>query len=168
MTSPVTDGQATVPAETTPAALAPPPDAGSSTPRWRRRAVLPRALVMLVGAGAAVLVLAGVRSVAWLVGPAFLALIIVIALSPVQSWLRRHSWPAWLTTLVLVLLVVGVLVVFALVVVVSLARLAGLLEQNAGRADDLQSSLASSLSSLGVQPGQLQDAISQVDPAKVV
>jgi predicted PurR-regulated permease PerM len=123
---------------------------------------------MLLGAGAAVLVLAGVRSVAWLIGPAFLALIIVIALSPVQNWLRRHNWPAWLTTLVLVLLVVGVLVGFGLVVVVSLAKLAGLLEQNAGNAQDLKNSLASSLSSFGVQPGQLQDAISQVDPAKVV
>ena len=48
---------------------------------------------MLLGAGAAVLVLAGVRSIAWLIGPAFLALIIVIALSPVQTWLRRHHWP---------------------------------------------------------------------------
>src|SRR3954466_4860228 len=164
MTSPVTDGQATIPAPPP----TPSPDEASSAPRSRRRPILPRALVMLLGAGAAVLVLAGVRSVAWLIGPAFLALIIVIALSPVQSWLRRHNWPAWLTTLVLVLLVVGVLVVFGLVVVVSLAKLAGLLQQNAGRADDLQSSLASSLSSLGVQPGQLQDAISQVNPAKVV
>jgi AI-2 transport protein TqsA len=90
---------------------------------------------MLLGAGAAVLVLAGVRSIAWLVGPAFLALIIVIALSPVQSWLRRHNWPAWLTTLVLVVLVVGLLVVLSLVVVVSLARLAALLPQYADRAD---------------------------------
>src|SRR4051794_13984543 len=168
MTSPVTDGQATVPAATTPAALAPPPDAASSTPRWRRRAVLPRALVMLLGAGAAVLVLAGVRSVAWLIGPAFLALMIVIALSPVQTWLRRHGWPGWLTTLVLVLLAVGVLVVFGLVVVVSLAKLATLLQDDAGRSQDLQDSLASSLTRFGVQPEQLQDALSTVNPAKVV
>ena len=67
---------------------------------------------MLLGAGAAVLVLAGVRATAWLIGPAFLALIVVIALYPVQAWLRRHNWPDWLTTLVLVLLVVGVLASF--------------------------------------------------------
>jgi AI-2 transport protein TqsA len=129
---------------------------------------MPRALVMLVGAGAAVLVLGGLRAIAWLIGPAFLALIIVIALSPVQSYLRRHNWPAGLTTLVLVLLVVGVLVVFALVVVVSLARLAALLPQYADRADQLLQSLANSLAQFGVAPGQLQDAVSQVSPAKVV
>src|SRR3954447_8106703 len=142
MTSPVTDGQATIPAPPP----TPPPDEASVARRLRRRPILPRALVMLLGAGAAVLVLAGVRSVAWLIGPAFLALIIVIALSPVQNWLRRHNWPAWLTTLVLVLLVVGVLVAFGLVVVVSLAKLAGVLQQNTGNAEDLEKSLASSLS----------------------
>src|SRR3954451_12378382 len=165
MTSRVTDAQAPVPAQ--PASAASPPDAAPSTPRWRRP-VLPRALVMLLGAGAAVLVLAGVRSVAWLIGPAFLALMIVIALSPVQTWLRRHGWPGWLTTLVLVLLAVGVLVLFGLVVVVSLAKLATLLQDDAGRSQDLQNSLASSLSSFGVQPEQLQDALSTVNPAKVV
>ncbi len=123
---------------------------------------------MLVGAGAAVLVLGGIRATAWLIGPAFLALVIVIALSPVQSWLRRHNWPAWLTTLVLVLLVVGVLVAFSLVVIVSLARLATLLPQYADRAAQLLQSLARSLAQFGVGPDQLQDAVGNVSPEKVV
>src|SRR3954447_20596212 len=127
MTSPVTHEQGTAPSPPAPAAQ--PPDAVSSAPRWRRRAVLPRALVILLGAGAAVLVLAGVRSVAWLIGPIFLALIIVIALKPVQTWLLRRGWPAWVTTLVLIVLVTGVLVVLGLVFVVSIARLAALVPQ---------------------------------------
>src|SRR3954451_25011467 len=170
MTTPAPAGQAEVPVQAAPAVTPP----GASRPaarrstarrsttrrqttRRQRSPLLPRALVMLLGAGAAVLVLGGVRATAWLIGPAFLALMIVIALSPVQSWLRRKGWPAWLTTLVLVLLVLGVLVVFALVVVVSLARLAGLLGQYTDRADDLQNALASSLTKFGVEPGQLQD-----------
>jgi AI-2 transport protein TqsA len=92
----------------------------------------------------------------------------VIALSPVQSWLRRHNWPAWLTTLVLVVLVVGLLVALSLVVVVSLARLAALLPQYADRADQLLRSLAGSLATYGVGPDQLQGAVSSVSPAKVV
>jgi AI-2 transport protein TqsA len=123
---------------------------------------------MLLGAGAAVLVLAGLRSVAWLIGPAFLALIVVIAIYPVQTWLRRKGWPGWLTTLVLVLLVVGVLVVLGLVIVVSLAKLAALIPQYADSASSLQASLQSSLKSFGVDPKQLQDAVSKVNPAKVV
>src|SRR3954452_17569428 len=91
------------------------------------RPVVPRAVVTLVGWAAGFLILAGVYFTAWLVGPVFLALIIVIAVSPVQSWLLRHGWPSWLTTLVLVVLVIGLLLLFALVIVVSIAQLAALL-----------------------------------------
>src|SRR3954451_7457247 len=42
------------------------------------------------------------------------------------------------------------------------------LKEHAGRADEIQNSLGSRLSSFGVRSGPLQDAISQVDPAKVV
>ena len=52
---------------------------------------------MLVGDAAGFLVLGGIYFTAWLVGPVFLALIIVIAISPVQSWLLRRGWPGWLT-----------------------------------------------------------------------
>ena len=48
----------------------------------RERPAFPRAVVMLVGWAAGFLVLAGIYFTAWLVGPAFLALIIVIAISP--------------------------------------------------------------------------------------
>jgi len=123
---------------------------------------------MLLGAGAAVLVLGGIRVTAWLIAPAFLALVVVIALYPVQAWLRRHNWPAWLTTPALVLLVIGLVVSFLLVIVVSLARLAELLPQYADRADQLLASVAGSLSGFGVEPGQLQEAVSAVSPAQVV
>jgi predicted PurR-regulated permease PerM len=123
---------------------------------------------MLLGAGAAVLVLAGVRATAWLIGPMFLALMVVIAFYPVQARLRRSNWPEWLTTLVLVLLVVGVLASFVLVVIVSLAQLAGLLPQYADRADDLLQSLSAALSGLGAPAGQLDDAVSSISPDNVV
>jgi predicted PurR-regulated permease PerM len=132
------------------------------------RPAFPRAVVMLVGWASGFLVLAGVSFTAWLVCPALLALIIVIAISPVQSWLRRRGWPGWLTTLVLVVLVVGLLVLFAVVLVVSIARLATLLPQYADRADELLRSLAGSLEQFGVEPGQLQEAVGSIDPAKLV
>ena len=148
--------------------MTPPPVGLSTGTPPDPRPLLPRALVMLLGAAAAVLVLGGIRATAWLIGPAFLALVIVVALSPVQGWLRRHHWPAWLTTLVLVLLVIGLLAVLAVVLVVSLAQLATLLPQYADRADQLLESLAGSLADFGVAPGQLRDAVDGVSPAKVV
>jgi AI-2 transport protein TqsA len=61
-----------------------------------------------------------------------------------------------------------VLASFVVVVIVSLAQLAALLPQYADRADELLASLASSLSSFDVAPGQLEEAVSAISPAKVV
>ena len=146
------------------------PPAGAPAPDRPRgdRPVLPRGLVIALGAASAVLILAGIRSVAWLIGPVFLALMIVIAIAPVQNALLRRGWPAWLSTLVLVLLVTGVLVVFAVVLVISIARLAALVPQYADQADKTLQSIESSLQGFGVQPSQLKNAVSSIDPAKLV
>ena len=46
---------------------------------------LPRALSLLLGGAAAVIIVAGVKAVAWLVAPSFLALVLVIVVYPVQD-----------------------------------------------------------------------------------
>ena len=66
------------------------------------------------------------------------------------------------------MLVVGLLLLFAVVIVVSIARLAALLPQYADHSDDLMQSLAASLQQFGVEPGQLKEAVSSIDPAKLV
>jgi AI-2 transport protein TqsA len=144
------------------------PQETSPSSRRPERPVLPRAFVMLVGCAAGFLVLGGIYLTAWLVGPLFLALMIVIAISPVQSALLRRGWPGWLTTLVLVVLVVGLLLLFAVVIIVSIARLAALLPTYSDQASSLMTSLSKSLEKFGVEPGQLQKAVSSIDPAKLV
>ncbi|GAA3795712.1 MULTISPECIES: AI-2E family transporter [Amycolatopsis] len=127
------------------------------------RDLLPRALVVLLGAAAVVVVVAGVRAAGWLVGPVFTALVIVIAVSPVQDRLRRRGWPAWLTTTVLVILVYGVLALLTLGIVVSLARLAGLVPQYTGQAAEVVRDASVGLSRLGIGPDQLRAAAESLD-----
>lgn len=92
---------------------------------------MPRALTILLGAAAAVVVVAGLRAIAWLVAPAALAGLIVIAISPVHRWLRGRGAPRWLATASVVALVYAVLGAIAVTVVVSGARLAGMLPEYA-------------------------------------
>ena len=132
------------------------------------RGALPRALVVLLGAAATVVIVAGVRGIAWLIGPVFMALIIVIAVAPVQSWLRRRGWPGWATTVVLVLLVFAIMLALALGIVVSIARLATELPQYASKADALVASAKTQLAGLGVGPEQLQQAASSLDIGNLV
>src|SRR4051794_7723347 len=57
---------------------------------------IPRWFLLVAGLAAATVAVAGLRAVAWLVGPVLLALVVVVAIAPVQSWLQRHGTPRWL------------------------------------------------------------------------
>ncbi|GEL19782.1 AI-2E family transporter [Pseudonocardia asaccharolytica] len=128
---------------------------------------LPRGLVVLLGAAAGVIVVAGMMAVSWLLGPVFLALVIVIAISPVQAWARRHGWPGWLSTLLLVILVYGVILSLVLVMVVSVAQLASLLPQYANQAQAMFTSVTEELHRLGIDPSTAKTAASSADLNKL-
>jgi AI-2 transport protein TqsA len=84
----------------------------------------PRALSVLVGLAALTIALAGLRGVAGIVGPAFLALVLIITVYPVRIWLVDHKVPGWLASLILLLSVYLVMVLVTLALVISVGRLA--------------------------------------------
>ncbi|MFD8497679.1 AI-2E family transporter [Amycolatopsis sp. NPDC059657] len=129
---------------------------------------LPRCLVLLLGTASAVVTVAGLKAMAWLIAPVLLALVIVIVLSPVHKYLREHGFRTWAATLVLVLLIYGILVAFSLVVIVSLAKLAALVPQYTDRVRALATTAADAAGRLGVRPGGLREAASSMDLGKVL
>lgn len=134
----------------------------------RMRAGVPRALVILIGAASTVVILAGVRQVAWLIGPVFLAMVIVITANPVQTWLRRHGWPRWLAALALMIVVYAVLLGLFAVVIVSIAELATVLPQYAAQANGAVQKAIDALGKAGVGRDQMRDVASSVDVSKLV
>jgi AI-2 transport protein TqsA len=129
--------------------------------------VIPRGLAVLLGLAAAVVVAAGVRSLAWLIGPTFLALIIVIALAPVHARLRARGWPGWSATLVLASAVYATVLALAFAVLISLARLATALPEYAPRGTDVAGSVTSLLQRFGVGPEELRRVIESLDLGKI-
>ena len=129
---------------------------------------LPRALTVLLATAAAVVVCAGIQASAWLVGPVFLALVIVITVHPVHAALVRAGLPSWAATTTLVLVVYGVLLVLAAVVVVSVARLATVLPSYGGEASALIDSAASTLAEFGVGVDQIRGLAASVNYGRVV
>lgn len=128
---------------------------------------LPRGLVVILGAAGLVVVFVGVRAMAWLIGPAFLALIIVIAVTPVQGWLRSKGWPGWASTLAVVLAVYAIVLSLALSIIVSIARLGTELPKYAGRGDGLVASLLAQLAKWGVGPEQIREVAGSLNIGKV-
>ena len=125
-------------------------------------------MLLLVGLAAATIAIAGLRAIAWLVAPVFLALVVVVALAPVQGWLRRIGVPRWLATTVLLVLVWAVLLAFVALLVVSAAQLAALLPDYADQAEVLINEVVAELNTAGLVSGQLSDLIEQIDYGQVV
>lgn len=129
---------------------------------------LPRALVVLLAAASVVIVVAGIAGVAWLVGPLFLALVIVITVHPVHGRLVRLGLPGWAASGVLLLCVYGVLLVLAGTIVVSAARLATVLPGYAAEANGLLSGVLGRLAEFGVGPEQLRALAASLDTSRLV
>jgi AI-2 transport protein TqsA len=129
---------------------------------------LPRWLLVLGGGAAATIALSGVRTLAWLIAPVLLALVIVVALMPVQRWLLRHGWPRWASATVLLLLVWTILLSFVALLVVSVAQLAAVLPDYAPEFNRLLASVQEDLNDAGVVSGQISDLVSQIDYGQLV
>jgi AI-2 transport protein TqsA len=130
--------------------------------------LVPRWLILVGGLAAATVAVAGLRSISWLLGPVLLALVVVIALAPVQSWLLRHGWPRWASATVLLVLVWGVLLAFVGLLVLSVAQLAALLPDYTGRATALLAELGRDLHRPGPLSGQLSGLVSRIDYTQLV
>ena len=139
-----------------------PSDAGGSG------AAFPRGVVILLGAAAAVVSVAGIYAASWLLGPLLLAFVIVLAVNPIQGWLRRRGWPAWAATLSLVVVIYGGLLVLSVFLVASVSQLAAVLSQNAGKSQQLVASLSAALTKVGIDPTQSARAAGDADLSKLV
>ena len=147
-------------AGTVPGAVAPDPlPSSGGLPRW---------LLLLLGGASATVAIAGLREISWLVAPILLALVVVIALAPVQSWLLRAGWPRWASATVLLVLVWTVLLGFVGLLVLSIAQLAALLPDYAGRAEVLIDGVVRDLNDAGVVSGQLSDLVQGIDYSQLV
>jgi AI-2 transport protein TqsA len=123
---------------------------------------LPRAFIVLVGAAAAVVVVAGMRGVADLLAPLFLALVLTVIAHPLRRWLDRWM-PSWCSSAVCIVVVYVGVVLFALAVVVSVARFGGLLPTYADEFQERVDSAVAWLGDLGVSEQQVEQAASSFD-----
>ena len=128
---------------------------------------VPRGVVILLGAAAAVIAVAGMFASSWLIGPLLLALIIVIAVTPIQGWLKRKGWPAWAATLSLVVVIYGSLLVLTVFLVASVSQLGAVLAQNAGKSQQLVAQVTAALKKVGIDPTAASSTAKTADLSKL-
>ncbi|WP_305092044.1 AI-2E family transporter [Prescottella sp. R16] len=129
---------------------------------------IPRGLIVLLAGAGAVVTIAGIKTFAGILGPVFLALMLTIAVQPVQGWVQRRGLPPWLGMLGALLAVNAIVVALIGALVVSAAQLASELPQYADTADELLDGLRSTLSGAGVSSDQIQNMLSGIDTGTIV
>ena len=129
---------------------------------------LPRGLIIVLGLAAGVVVAAGMHAVPNILGPVFLALVLVITVDPLRGMMIRRGAPRWLATLVLVIGMYAIIIGLMVAGIIGVARLASLLPQYA---DELQSELAGLktwLQGFGITQADVQQMLSSVDKSTIV
>ncbi|MBO2446687.1 AI-2E family transporter [Actinomadura barringtoniae] len=124
-------------------------------------------LVLMVGAAAAVLVLAGMKAASSFVAPAFLAMILTIAVSPLRNWLQRIGAPFWVCVAVPLVTVIVVLLALGAALAISAAQLASLLPGYSHQFNELVTDVTQQLARHGIDQDKLQSALSKLDPGQV-
>ncbi|MFL6062035.1 MAG: AI-2E family transporter [Marmoricola sp.] len=128
----------------------------------------PRALSVLVGLAALTIALAGLRGVAGIIGPAFLALVLIITVYPVRIWLVEHKVPGWLASLLLLLSVYLVMVLVTLALVISVGRLAVLVPHYSPQINGYIGDVSSWLQDRGVGKEQVDAIRSSINVGSLV
>jgi AI-2 transport protein TqsA len=128
----------------------------------------PFALTLLLVTTALTVTLAGVRSIADIVGPVFLALVITITLHPIRLWLERHGLPEWAASILMLLAACLLLFLLTLALIVSVAQLAALIPEYGDQLDDAVTSVGNTLRDLGVQQDQIDAVTKAIDPGQIV
>ena len=126
---------------------------------------VPRTLIVLLGGAAAVIIVAGMRSLADLVAPAFLALVLTLCAHPLRRWLAGRGLPGWAATTAVIIAVYAVLLVLVLSLVVAVARLAELLPTYQQDLQALVADATGQLATLGVDEQQVAAITEALDPS---
>ncbi|GAA3098440.1 AI-2E family transporter [Streptosporangium carneum] len=129
--------------------------------------LVPRALVVLLCAASAVVTLAGIREVGSIVGPVLLALVLVLAVAPVRTWLARRGAPGWTLVAVPLVLVLLLLLGMVAILTLSVAQMATLASTYGQQFNQLVARAQQFAGQLGIGGKEMSQAIRTLDPSKI-
>jgi len=129
---------------------------------------LPRGLIIILGLAAGVVVAAGIHAIPNILGPVFMAVVLVVTVDPIRSGLIRKGAPKWLATLAVVLGIYAIVIGLFAAAIIGIAQLAALLPQYADQLQSQLDGLKSWLSSMGVTQADVQQAVSGIDKSSIL
>lgn len=129
---------------------------------------LPRGVIVLLGAAAGIVTVAGLRAFADIVGPVLLALMLTIVVHPFTVALRDRRAPRWLATLVGLVGVYLIVIGMGAVLAISVARLATILPTYQEEFDRLLQTILDAMAGVGVGQAETVSALGDANLDKAV
>lgn len=129
---------------------------------------IPRGLIVLLVAAATVVAVTGAKAFSGVLGPVFLALMLAIAVQPIQQWMQRRGRPAWLGMLAALVVVYLILLGLVAALALSAAQLATALPDYSDRFADLLGQIQDSLARFDIDRERIDHALSGIDFGKLV
>ncbi|MFD6893135.1 AI-2E family transporter [Rhodococcus sp. NPDC060086] len=129
---------------------------------------IPRGLIVLLSLAATVVAVAGARALSGLLAPLFLALMLTIAVQPIQTWAQRRGIPAWAGMLAALAAVYAILLGLIGALLLSVAQLATELPQYTDSLNNLLDGVHAQLSSAGVGDDRIATTLGSLDLGKLV
>jgi len=130
----------------------------TAAPTWS----IPRGLIVILAMTGLLVSTLALQQFAAILAPVLLALVLVIAIAPLTGVITRWGAPRWVAVTVTLLGVFGVIVGLAAALAVSLTQLATLLPGYEPRFEALVVDLQNGLGSVGVGPGEIRTALSEI------
>ncbi|MFJ2839823.1 MULTISPECIES: AI-2E family transporter [Nocardia] len=140
-----------------------PSTSAAAPPSW----MIPRGLIVLLSLAAGVVVVGGLKVFSGIVGPVFLALMLTIAVQPLQGWAQRRGWSTWVGMVLALVAVVGILLGIGLALAVSAWQLASLLPEYGDKLNSLLDNVRGLLTDLGISSDQIHKVLDGIDVGKV-
>ena len=106
----------------------------------------------------------GLQAFRGIVGPTFLALMLVVTMIPIQHWMIRKGWPRWTAITTVVAGAYGILLGLGLILLYAAARFGSLVEQYSSSSSAIEQDVKDALSNLGIGQKQIDDAVSSISP----
>jgi len=128
---------------------------------------LPRGLLILFGVACATIAAVGIKAIAGIIAPAFLALVLVICVQPLRRWLVGKGLPGWVAAIATVLSVYLILITLMVALAVCLAKLATLAPTYTDQANDVANQVVGGLHNLGVDQAQVNEVAQSLDFGKL-
>ncbi len=128
---------------------------------------LPRGLILVLGLAAGVVIVAGMRAIPGIIGPVFTAVVLMITVDPVRTYLLRKGAPRWLASLAAFSSVLAIVVGLFAASIVGLVQLATLLPQYSDQIQQQLSGIESWLAGMGVTQADIQNLFSGISPSSI-